>query len=31
MAQSRRSTNPLIKEAVKAKKELNGFFGVNFF
>ena len=31
MAQSRRSTNPLIEEAVKAKKELNGFFGVNFF
>ena len=26
-----RSTNPLIEEAVKAKKDWNEFFGVGFF
>ena len=31
MTQSMRSTNPLIEEAMKAKKDWNGFFGIGFF
>ena len=31
MAQSMRSTNPLIEEAMKANKDWNGFFGIGFF
>ena len=31
MAQSMRSTNPLIEEAMKANKDWNAFFSIGFF
>ena len=31
MAQSMRSTNPLIDEAMKANKDWNAFFSIGFF